>query len=252
MPDSLLISGSEVDRHLTDWLGNDGTFLIRHKDPVETVIRYASIEDAQEALADVDTEEADEGELIGPFTSAECLSTFLSRIDQTSPLRFTQWLELAVEVEPFQVAFHDGLTARLQLLHLDRCVPCTWGTTTINIQIHVTRESMDQALNGTLRLQAGTDTQSYATAQLDLEFGIGVWDQYIFHTFQFSPRMGPCRLSILLGDTSLDSVDIEIVDDMPAVVPESTEIATESHAEIAIEVDDVGPEVPDESEEELP
>ena len=243
MPDSLLIRGTEIESHLTEWLGDDGTFLIRRNAPAETVIRYASLEEAHEALANVDTQGADE-ELSGPFTVAECHDAFLSRVDQTSQVRYTQWLELAVEVEPFQLAFQEGLTARLQLLHLEHCVPCTWGTTTVNVQIHVTRESMDEALNGVLRLQAGVDDVVYSTAQLDLEFGPGVWDQYIFHTFQFSPRMGPCRLSVLLGDALLDSMDLEIVDDMPAVVPtETTSIDA---------IDEIGPDVlHEEAEDEL-
>ena len=244
MPDSLLISGSEIDRHLTDWLGDDGTFLIRHNAPVETVLRYASLEEAQEALAAVDTQ--DEEALSGPFVVAECRENFLARVDTNTQVRFTQWLELAVEVEPFQLSFHDGLAARLQLLHLDNYVPCTWNTTTINIQIHVTRERMDDVLNGTLQLQAGSGSQNYETAQFDLDFDVGVWDQYIFHTFQFRPLLGPCRLTGYLGDTMLDSMDLEIVDDMPAVQVATTDPTETSAAEIG-ELESA----PEEAEEDL-
>ena len=217
MPNSLLIRGSDVDRHLSDWLGNDGTYLIRQNAQAETVIRYASREEAQEALAEVEEQdEAQEETLTGPFTAAECRTTVQTRVDQTSQVRFTQWLELAVEVEPFQLAFHEGLTARLQLLHIDNYVPCTWGTAITKLQVHTTRERVDEAWTGTLQLRAGSnDTQTYKTETLDLDFDMGEWDQYLFHTLQFRPQMGPCRLSVLLEDTLLDSIDIEIVDEMP-------------------------------------
>ena len=112
MPDSLLIRGTEIESHLTEWLGDDGSFLIRRNAPAETVIRYASLEEAHKALANVDAQGADEA-LSGPFTVTECRDAFLSRIDQTSQVRYTQWLELAVEVEPFQLAFQE-----LSLIHI--------------------------------------------------------------------------------------------------------------------------------------
>ena len=49
--------------------------------------------------------------------------------------------------------------------------------------------------------------------------------------------MGPCKLSVLLEDTLLDSIDIEIVDEMPRAVinAESAETRDPFEGSVAIE-----------------
>tara|TARA_B100000700_G_scaffold165053_1_gene182480 strand:+ start:139 stop:483 length:345 start_codon:yes stop_codon:yes gene_type:complete len=97
---------------------------------------------------------------------------------------------------------------------------------------------VDEAWTGTLQLRAGSnDTQTYKTETLDLDFDMGEWDQYLFHTLQFRPQMGLCKLSVLLEDTLLDSIDIEIVDEMPRAVinAESAETRDPFEGSVAIE-----------------
>ena len=260
MPESSIVNSDAVVEQLVEWLGDEGSFLIRRDGVTGAVLRFATVEEAEEQLTSdgggeaeeqltsdggpgedeevpegVESEAVDsEGDTVsGPHTAQECRDAMTSFVSNQGTMRVTRWLELAFEVEPYEIEYFNGMSARLALIHIESTAPRIRRVSTINTHVHLTREAVTTQWDGEVIIRALQADAAIFSEELAVHLDVGEWDTHLFQTIVFKPQLGACTLLVGCDDATLDQLEVEIVEgtrshaDQLAATQETQDMADE-------------------------